>query len=168
MKIEPAARIDGHIGVPGDKSISHRAVLIGALAEGETRIEHFGRSADTESTIAAVRSLGIEVEEEDVDTLVVGGGEVRGLQSGNGAIDCGNAGTLARLLTGILAFQQGRFELTGDESLSRRPMDRVAIPLRQMGADISASWPVVIEGRELTGTEYEPPVARAQVKAAVL
>src|SRR5437762_11188430 len=86
MRVEPASRIDGHIGVPGDKSISHRAVLIGALAEGETRIEHFGRSADTESTIAAVRSLGVEVEEEDVDTLLVGGGEVRGLESGNGAI----------------------------------------------------------------------------------
>src|SRR5437762_8114127 len=104
MRVDPAARIDGHIGVPGDKSISHRAVLIGALAEGETRISRFGRSGDTESTLGAVRALGVEVDEEDVDTVVVHGGNVRGLRSADGSIDCGNAGTLARLLTGILAF----------------------------------------------------------------
>src|SRR5260221_3524410 len=139
MKIEPAARIDGHIGVPGDKSISHRAILIGALAEGETRISRFGRSGDTEATLGAVRALGVEVDEEDVDTLVVHGTGVHGLRDAGPPIDCGNAGTLARLLTGMLAFQDGRFELTGDESLSRRPMGRVVEPLAQMGASVATT-----------------------------
>src|SRR5712691_11233185 len=162
MRIDPAARIDGHIGVPGDKSISHRAVLIGALAEGETHISRFGRSGDTEATLGAVRALGVEVDEEDVDTVVVHGGNVRGLRSADGSIDCGNAGTLARLLTGILAFQEGRFELTGDESLSRRPMRRVVEPLSRMGASVATSeghLPLVVEGRELEPIEYELPVA---------
>src|SRR4051794_41207803 len=127
MRVEPAAHVDGHIGVPGDKSISHRALLIGALAEGETRVEHWGRGADTESTLAAVRALGAHVDEVDVDTLVVHGAGLRGLRPAE--IDCGNAGTLARLIAGVIAFQDGRFRLTGDESLSRRPMRRIVEPL---------------------------------------
>ena len=118
---------------PGDKSISHRALLIGALTDGETRVRHWGRSGDTESTLGAVRALGVQVDEEDVDTLVVHGVGLRGLREPAGPLDCGNAGTLARLVTGILAFQTGRFELVGDESLSRRPMERVAAPLAQDG-----------------------------------
>ena len=125
MRVEPAARVDGHIGVPGDKSISHRAALIGALSVGETRVSRFGRSGDTQATLGVLGSLGVEVEEEDVDTIVVHGVGLRGLGPARGALDCANAGTLARLLTGILAFQEGRFELVGDESLSRRPMGRV-------------------------------------------
>src|SRR5579862_4024461 len=125
MKVEPASRIDGHIGVPGDKSISHRALLIGAIAEGETRVSHWGRSGDTTSTLEAVRALGAQVDEEDVDTLVVHGAGLRGLRPPGRPIDCGNAGTLVRLLTGILAFQHGSFDLVGDESLSRRPMGRI-------------------------------------------
>src|SRR6476646_11400587 len=136
MKIEPVARLEGHIAVPGDKSVSHRALLIGALCDGEVRVRQWGRSGDTESTLAAVRALGVRVDEEDVDTLVVHGAGVRGLREPDGPLDCGNAGTLARLLTGVLAFQPGRFELVGDESLSRRPMERVAEPLRRMGAQI--------------------------------
>jgi 3-phosphoshikimate 1-carboxyvinyltransferase len=169
MRIEPAARIDGHIGVPGDKSISHRAVLIGALGEGETRITRFGRSGDTESTLAAARALGAEVDEEDVDTVVVHGAGLRGLRPAH--VDCGNAGTLARLLTGMLAFQEGRYELAGDESLSRRPMQRVVEPLVRMGADVATSdghLPLVVEGRELYAIDYELPVASAQVKSAIL
>jgi 3-phosphoshikimate 1-carboxyvinyltransferase len=169
VKVEPAARIDGHIGVPGDKSISHRAVLIGAISDGETRITRFGRSADTESTLAAARELGAGVDEEDVDTVVVGGAGLRGLRSAS--VECGNAGTLARLLTGMLAFQDGRFELGGDESLSRRPMGRVVEPLTRMGASVETSeghLPLVVEGRELEGIEYELPVASAQVKSALL
>ena len=169
MNVEPAARIDGHIGVPGDKSISHRAALIGALGEGATRITHFGRSGDTEATLAAVRALGATVDEEDVDTVTVHGVGLRGLESAD--IDCGNAGTLARLLTGMLAFQRGRFELAGDGSLSRRPMARVVEPLAQMGAAVETSdghLPLVIEGRDLDAIEYELPVASAQVKSAVL
>jgi 3-phosphoshikimate 1-carboxyvinyltransferase len=171
MRLEPAARVDGHIGVPGDKSISHRAVMVGALCEGETRVSGFGRSGDTEATIGAVRALGVRVEELDVDTLVVGGAGLRGLGEPAAAIDCANAGTLARLLTGILSFQSGRFELTGDASLSRRPMGRVVEPLARMGASIASSdgrLPLVIEGRELRGTDYTLPVASAQVKSALL
>jgi len=171
MRIEPAARVDGHIGVPGDKSVSHRAVLVGALSDGETRIARFGRSDDTGATIEAVRSLGVQVEEEDVDTLVVGGVGLRGLREPGGAIDCANAGTLARLLAGILSFQSGRFELVGDVSLSRRPMRRVVEPLERMGASVASNdgrLPLVIEGRALTGIDYTLPVASAQVKSAVL
>ena len=171
MKLEPRARLEGHIAVPGDKSISHRALLIGSLCETDVLVRQWGRSGDTESTLAAVRKLGVEVDEQDVDTLVVHGGGVRGLRAPDGPIDCGNAGTLARLLTGVLAFQEGRFELVGDESLAARPMDRVAEPLRQMGAEVlvtNSHLPLVIEGRPLTGIEYELPVASAQVKSAVL
>ena len=125
----------GHAAVPGDKSISHRAVLIGAICEGETRVVGFGRSADTESTIAAVRALGVRVDEHDVDTLTVHGAGLRGLAAPDSPIDCGNAGTLMRLLIGILAGQNGRFELVGDDSLSKSPMERVAEPLLRMGVD---------------------------------
>jgi 3-phosphoshikimate 1-carboxyvinyltransferase len=169
MKVEPAGMLVGHIAVPGDKSISHRAVLIGALSDGETRISGFGRSADTESTIAAVRALGVDVDEEGDDELVVHGAALR---APDGPIDCGNAGTLMRLLTGILAGREGRFELTGDESLRSRPMDRVAEPLRRMGAQIATTKglpPVVIEGTDsLRGIDYALPMASAQVKSAVL
>src|SRR3954453_6402463 len=173
MKIEARARLEGHIAVPGDKSISHRALLIGSLCETDVLVRQWGRSADTESTLAAVRALGVEVDEEDVDTLGVHGRGVRGLVpvSAPGGVDCGNAGTLARLITGVLAFQEGSFELVGDESLTARPMGRVAEPLRQMGASIADTeghLPVVIEGRALHGIEYELPVASAQVKSAIL
>jgi 3-phosphoshikimate 1-carboxyvinyltransferase len=171
MKVEPVARIDGHIGIPGDKSISHRALLIGALTGGETRISRWGRSGDTESTLRVVRTLGVQVDEEDVDTLVVHGVGLGGLREPAGPLDCGNAGTLARLVTGILAFQSGRFELVGDESLSRRPMGRVVDPLERMGASLTTTdggLPLVIEGSELRGIEYELPVASAQVKSAII
>jgi 3-phosphoshikimate 1-carboxyvinyltransferase len=173
MRVEPRARLEGHIAVPGDKSISHRALLIGSLCERDVLVRQWGRSADTESTLGAVRALGVDVDEQDVDTLVVHGRGLRGLVPvpGTGHVDCGNAGTLARLISGVLAFQDGRFELVGDESLSARPMGRVAEPLRQMGAsvtDTDGHLPVVIEGRELEGIEYELPVASAQVKSAIL
>src|SRR5574337_15506 len=142
MRVEPVAALVGHVAVPGDKSISHRAVLVSALCGGETRIRGFGRSADTEATITAVRALGAEVVEEEVDELVVRGVGLHGLREpGPGApLDCGNAGTLMRLLTGMLAGQKGRrFELAGDASLSTRPMERVAEPLRRMGASVSTT-----------------------------
>jgi 3-phosphoshikimate 1-carboxyvinyltransferase len=168
MKVEPAGALVGHIAVPGDKSISHRAVLIGALCEGETTVHGFGRSADTESTVNAVRALGVTVDELADDELVVHGVGLRGLQQPDGPIDCGNAGTLMRLLAGILAGQRGRFELTGDESLRSRPMDRIAEPLTRMGARVTAD-PLVVEGSDaLKGIEYALPVASAQVKSAVL
>ena len=171
MKIEPAAAVQGHIRVPGDKSLSHRAVLLGAISEGESRVSGFGRSADTESTIAAVRDLGVTVYEADEDTLRVFGNGLRGLTPPDGPIDCGNAGTLMRLLPGILAGQEGRFELTGDDSLRSRPMERIAEPLRLMGATVTTDdghAPLVVAGGPLQAIEYELPVASAQVKSAVL
>src|SRR5919106_1201041 len=173
MKVEPAGALVGHIAVPGDKSISHRAVLLGAVGEGETLVEGFGRSADTESTLAAVRALGAEVAEEDVDRVVVRGRGLRGLAEPDAPLECGNAGTLLRLLCGLLAPQEGRrFELTGDESLRARPMERVAEPLRLMGAQVETSGgraPVRIEGvSSLRAIDYRLPVASAQVKSAVL
>jgi 3-phosphoshikimate 1-carboxyvinyltransferase len=168
MKIDPASSVQGGVSVPGDKSISHRAVLLGAVADGETVIEGFGRSADTESTIAAVRALGVEVGEGG-DVVRVAGAGLRGLRSAT--IDCGNAGTLARLLPGLLAGQDGTFELTGDESLRSRPMERIATPLAEMGAAVETTdgrLPLRIEGAALHGIEYELPVASAQVKSCVL
>ena len=171
MRIDPAGSVQGGIAVPGDKSISHRAVLLGAIADGETVIEGFGRSADTESTVAAVRALGVEVGEGG-DTLRVAGVGLRGLREPESPVDCGNAGTLVRLVAGILAGQDGkRFELVGDESLSRRPMGRIADPLTQMGATVETTGgglPLRIEGRSLTPLRYELPVASAQVKSCVL
>jgi len=171
MRIEPAVALVGHVAVPGDKSISHRALLVGALTEGETVVRGWGRSGDTESTLAAVRALGVRVDEEAEDTLVVHGVGLRGLRAPADPIDCGNAGTLARLLPGVLAFQRGRFVLTGDESLSRRPMERIAEPLRRMGAQVETTdgtLPLTIDGAELEAIDYKLPVASAQVKSAVL
>ena len=168
MRIEPAASLDGHFAVPGDKSISHRALLLGAVSDGVTTVRGFGRSGDTESTLAAVRSLGARVDEEG-DELIVHGVGLRGLQSAT--IDCGNAGTLARLIVGLLAFQDGTFTLTGDESLSARPMERIAEPLRQMGAQIETTdghLPLTITGTKLQAIDYALPVASAQVKSAIL
>jgi 3-phosphoshikimate 1-carboxyvinyltransferase len=170
VKIKPAVQLVGHVAVPGDKSISHRSVLLGALGEGETHVHRFGRSGDTQSTIDAVRAMGAEVDDVAEDELIVHGVGLRGLRAGT--IDCGNAGTLMRLVMGVLAGQRGRFELTGDESLSTRPMERIAEPLRQMGASIETTdghAPVIIEGSDaLHGIGYELPVASAQVKSAIL
>jgi 3-phosphoshikimate 1-carboxyvinyltransferase len=171
MRVDPAGSVQGGIAVPGDKSISHRAVLLGAIADGETVIEGFGRSADTESTVAAVRALGVEVGEGG-DAVRVSGVGLRGLRVPQGPVDCGNAGTLVRLVAGILAGQGGkRFELTGDDSLSKRPMGRIADPLTLMGATVETSGgglPLRIEGRALAPVRYELPVASAQVKSCVL
>ncbi len=170
MRVEPAAALVGHVVVPGDKSISHRAVLIGALGEGETHVHGFGRSGDTQATVDAMRALGAEVEDVADDDLVVRGAGLRGLRAGT--VDCRNAGTLMRLLTGIVAGQEGEFTLTGDESLSSRPMERVAAPLRRMGAEVETTdghAPLVVRGSAaLRGIEIEPEVASAQVKSAIL
>ena len=170
MKIQPAVSLEGHVAVPGDKSISHRAVLLGAIGEGETHVTGFGRSADTVATVNAMRSLGVDVGDLAHDELVVSGVGLRGL--GAGTADCANAGTLMRLLAGIAVGQAGSIELTGDESLSQRPMERIAGPLRQMGAVIETTEghaPIGIRGGgQLKGITYELPVASAQVKSAVL
>lgn len=172
MRIEPVPALVGHVAVPGDKSISHRAILVGAVCEGDMRVTGFGRSADTEATIRAVRALGVEVVDEGSDAVTVRGVGLHGLSEPGSPIDCGNAGTLMRLLSGLLAPQRGRrFELVGDASLSLRPMERVAEPLRRMGARIGTfdgHAPVTVEGAPLSAITYELPVASAQVKSAVL
>lgn len=169
MRIEPAAAIEGAVGVPGVKGISQRAVLLGAIAEGQSVISGFGRAADTESAISVARQLGAEVEgDEEIHVLGLG---LRGLRAPGEPLDCGNAGTVLRLLCGLLAGQRGRFELVGDESLSARPHERVAEPLRLMGAHVETTdghAPVVVEGGPLTPIRYELPVPSAQVKSAVL
>ena len=171
MRVEPALSVQGGVALPGDKSISHRAVLLGAIADGESVVTGFGRSGDTESTVAAVRALGVQVEEEG-DTLRITGAGLRGLRSPAEPIDCGNAGTLARLLPGLLAGQRGhRFQLTGDESLSTRPMGRIAEPLVLMGAGVESTdghLPIGIDAQPLRPIRYELPVASAQVKSCVL
>jgi 3-phosphoshikimate 1-carboxyvinyltransferase len=170
VRVEPATSLVGHLVVPGDKSISHRAVLIGALGEGETRVHRFGRSGDTQATVDAVRALGAEIEDVAPDELAVHGVGLRGLRAG--AVDCRNAGTLMRLLTGVVAGQEGEFTLTGDESLTPRPMERVATPLRRMGAEVETTdghAPLLVRGSgSLRGAEIEPEVASAQVKSAIL
>jgi 3-phosphoshikimate 1-carboxyvinyltransferase len=170
LRIEPAVSLVGHVIVPGDKSISHRAVLIGALSEGETLVHGFGRSGDTQATVDAMRALGSDIEDVADDELVVRGVGLRGLRAG--AVDCRNAGTLMRLLTGVLAGQDGEFTLTGDASLTPRPMERVAAPLRRMGAEVETTdghAPLVVRGSgALHGIEIEPEVASAQVKSAIL
>jgi len=170
IQIEPARALVGHIGVPGDKSISHRALLLGAVGEAETVVRGFGRSGDTEATLTAVRALGVEVAEDEVDLVRVEGRGLRGLRAPEEPIDCRNSGTLLRLLPGVLAGQEGRFELIGDESLRTRPV-RVDEPLVRMGARVETTEgfpPLVVEGGELQGITYELPVASAQLKSAVL
>jgi len=171
VKIEPAASLRGDVAVPGVKGISQRAVLLAAIADGKSEIRGFGHAEDTDVAITAVKALGVEVDETVDGTVVVNGRGLRGLRPSVGPIDCQNAGTVLRLLSGILAGQPGRFVLTGDESLSSRDHERVAVPLRAMGAHVettSGSAPVTIEGGRLRPISYSLPMASAQVKSAVL
>jgi 3-phosphoshikimate 1-carboxyvinyltransferase len=172
IRFEPANGLNGEVRAPPDKSISHRAALLGAMASEPVRIERYLHAADTDATLAAVQALGALVELRDDDAVVVRGTGLREAREPGGPIDVGNAGTLLRLMVGILAGQDGTFTLDGDESIRRRPVDRVAIPLRQMGAEIidtDGCPPLqVIGGRELQPITYTLPVASAQVKSAVL
>ncbi len=171
MEVDPAVSLRGGLAVPGDKSISHRALMLGAVADGESTLEGLGVSEDTLATAAAMRALGADVH-LDGDRARVQGVGLRGLRPPGDPIDCRNAGTLIRLLPGLLAGQEGRFELIGDESLSRRPLERVAEPLRLMGAvaeTMEGHAPLVVEGRgALEPVRYELPIASAQVKSCVL
>jgi 3-phosphoshikimate 1-carboxyvinyltransferase len=169
---EPSGPLRGRVAPPADKSISHRAALIGAMASEPVRIRNYLDAADTNSTLQAVRSLGAIVELR-ADELLVRGCGLRNAQGVTGAIYVGNAGTLMRLLPGWLAFQPGMsFTLDGDESIRRRPVDRIAEPLRAMGAQIEARDgrfpPFTVHGTSLRGIDYELPVASAQVKSCVL
>jgi 3-phosphoshikimate 1-carboxyvinyltransferase len=161
--VRRARRLEGEVRLPGDKSISHRALILGAIAAGWSRVRGLSTGADVQSTVACLRALGVDVE----DSSVAGQG-MHGLTAPNVPLDCGNSGTTMRLLAGLLAAQEFVSVLRGDDSLSRRPMDRVVMPLREMGA--GAEWPPLrVGGRvPLHGIAYEQPVASAQVKSAVL
>ncbi|MDQ6719786.1 MAG: 3-phosphoshikimate 1-carboxyvinyltransferase [Candidatus Dormibacteraeota bacterium] len=161
--VRKAGRLQGEVRLPGDKSISHRALILGALADGWSRIHGLSIGADVLSTAACLRALGAEIE----DSAVHGFG-LDGVRKAAGPLDCGNSGTTMRLLAGVLAAQGFVSELTGDDSLTRRPMDRVVKPLREMGAN--AQWPPLRVGGRLPlhGIEYRLPVASAQVKSALL
>ena len=161
--VKHAPPLEGSIHVPGDKSISHRALILGAVAQGESRIRGLSQGADVQSTASCLRALGV-----DFDGEVIAGHGLHALRQARGPLDCGNSGTTMRLLAGLLSAQQFTSELTGDQSLSRRPMDRVVTPLQEMGA--LATWPPLrVGGRTpLRGIEYSTPVPSAQVKSAVL
>ena len=172
VRFEPAKALTGQVAPPADKSISHRAALLGAMSSEPVRISNYLHAADTTSTLQAVRALGALVEEHGSD-LVIRGTGLREASEPDGPIDVGNAGTLLRLLPGWLASQEGRtFTLDGDESIRRRPVDRVAEPLRLMGAELEATngrfAPFTIRGRHLHSIAYEIDVASAQVKSCVL
>ncbi|TMM18385.1 MAG: 3-phosphoshikimate 1-carboxyvinyltransferase [Actinobacteria bacterium] len=172
MRFEPAARLSGELRAPPDKSISHRAALLGAMASEPVRIEHYLHAADTASTLQAVRDLGALVEVRE-DEVVVRGTGLREAREPQGPIDVGNAGTLLRLLPGWLAAQHGRsFTLDGDDSIRRRPVDRIAEPLRRMGAEVQARDgrfpPLQVRGGRLRAISCELAVASAQVKSCVL
>jgi len=169
----PANRVGGRITVPGDKSISHRALMLGAVARGTTVVHGFLASEDCLATQAALESMGVAIERQRDGVVRIEGVGGRGLSAPRGTLDLGNSGTAIRLLMGLLAGQAFDSTLTGDASLRQRPMERVAAPLRQMGARIATSDggrpPVAIHGgASLRGIDYELPMASAQVKSALL
>ena len=170
-KINPGQCLSGDIRVDGDKSISHRAVMLGALAEGTTRVRNILEGEDVKATVAAFRQMGILIENVEGDYLIHGTG-LNGLRKPGSVLDLGNSGTAFRLLTGILCGQKWRSEMTGDASLRSRPMGRIINPLTQMGASITAPQekpPLTINPSSgLQGIRYQLPVASAQVKSAIL
>ena len=172
-KISAAPRLRGALSVPGDKSISHRAVMFNAIAEGKAEITHFLLGADCLSTIACFRAMGVHIEQH-ADRVVVHGVGLRGLREPYDVLDCGNSGTTLRLMTGLLAGINGMYAvLTGDASLRSRPQRRIVDPLRGLGATVDGRSqgtlaPISVRGATLHGGHYELPIASAQVKSAVL
>ena len=177
LRISRSPALRGRVSVPGDKSISHRALLFGALADGPVEISGLGLGGDNASTMAALCALGVPIQHTGTDARVDGVG-LAGLQEASGALDCGNSGTTMRLLCGLLAGRPFVSTMTGDRSLSRRPMARVATPLRRMGAIIDGRQdvirpgdvfpPITVRGGTLQGIDYELPVASAQIKGALI
>lgn len=170
--IEPAVGLKGEISLPGDKSVSHRAVILGSLAEGKLRIDNFLFSEDTHRTINIMRELGVEIEEAK-EGLFISGVGLNGLNEAKTSLDCGNSGTTMRLMLGVLAANSFFSVLFGDDSLIQRPMKRVTLPLRRMGAEIygrvdSEYPPLAIIGKDLSGIKYNMEVSSAQVKSALL
>jgi len=177
LRFDPVDRLAGELVPPPDKSISHRAAIVGAMSDGRVRVRGYLRAADTSATLEAVAALGARLiaaqpRGAGLDVELAGAG-LRGADPGAAAIDVGNSGTLIRILPGWLAGQpRGRWALQGDDSIARRPVDRVVHPLRRMGGTVDCREgglpPLVVEGSDLHGVEYELPVASAQVKSCVL
>jgi len=173
LTVRPVGGLTGSYRPPGDKSISHRALIIGALAQGETRIAGIAPGRDVADTSCCLQKLGVDINSQpEEDTTTVIGLGARGLQATAEILDCGNSGTTARLLAGVIAGQGVRATMTGDISLSRRPMRRIADPLRAMGANVEltpdGTMPVQIGPGRLRGISWHSPVASAQVKSAIL
>ncbi len=172
MKFSRINGLRGELAVPGDKSISHRSVMFGAISRGTTEITGFLQSADCLSTISCFRKMGVEIENQGSRVLVKGAG-MHGLKKPSEVLDCGNSGTTTRLISGILSAQAFDSVVTGDASIQKRPMDRILIPLTQMGARIRSAAgngcaPLLIQGAPLHGIHYQSPVASAQVKSSIL
>jgi 3-phosphoshikimate 1-carboxyvinyltransferase len=172
FKAHPAMRVFGTMTVPGDKSISHRALMLSGIAEGVSEVSGFLASEDCLASLAAMRALGVRIEQSGETRVRIHGVGMHGLKGAGRALDMGNAGTAIRLFTGLLSAQKFDSQLIGDASLMKRPMERVAKPLREMGADVrthNGTPPVDIGGtRRLHGIEYQMPIASAQVKSAIL
>ena len=173
MKLEIKAKsLTGKLTVPGDKSISHRSIMFGAISHGQTKVKHILRAEDVTATMQAFQALGVKIEDKDGIIYIQGQG-FEGLQPAEKPLDMGNSGTSMRLMSGILAGLNFETKLIGDASLSRRPMDRIAQPLKLMGAKISGQGeaclaPLEIQGRQLQSIHYQLPVASAQVKSALI
>lgn len=172
MELCSISGLHGKVSVPGDKSISHRCIMFGSIAEGITEVHNFLKGADCLATIRCFRAMGIEIE-ENTDTIIVHGKGLHGLSAPKDVLDVGNSGTTTRLLSGILAGQSFESKLSGDESLNSRPMKRIMDPLTQMGANISSILrngcaPLYITPGRLHGIHYDSPVASAQVKSCIL
>lgn len=168
--IRPARNLSGSLRLPGDKSISHRYAMLGAFAEGTSRFANFSTGADCASTLACMEALGAKVSRIDGDTVEITGVAGR-VTPAERPLDCGNSGSTMRMMSGLLAPQDGRFTLIGDASLSRRPMERIRKPLEAMGAQLTLTEghaPLTIEGRSLNAIDYTTPVPSAQVKTCVL
>lgn len=169
--IRPITAINGQITVPGDKSISHRSLLLGAIAHGKTTVQNLSSAADVNSTRTCIEQLGVSVVATDHGLEIIGNG-LYGLQPSRQPLDCGNSGTTMRLLSGILAAQRFVSHLDGDESLRRRPMKRIIEPLSLMGASIESQpgglAPLTISGNQLKAITYHSPIASAQVKSCIL
>lgn len=172
ITIKPAASVRGEITVPGDKSISHRSIMLGAIANGTTTVRGFLRGGDNMATMGAFRSMGVEIN-DDGETVVIQGKGLHGLSEPGDVIDCGNSGTTIRLITGLLSGQSFFSVVTGDQYLRKRPMKRVVEPLTRMGARIlgrnqGSLAPLAISGGSLNAIGYESPVSSAQIKSAIM
>src|SRR5574337_1283944 len=173
MRVDPVGPLKGELILPGDKSITHRAIILGSLADGVTEISGALRSHDCRDTARAFRAMGIAIDELNDERLRIRGGGLYGLKEPAEVLDLGNSGTTMRLLAGVLAAQPFFSVLTGDQYLRARPMARVVLPLRSMGATILGRDggklpPLAIKGTKLKAIEYVSPVASAQVKSAIL